>query len=160
MKKIASLLIALMAELCQASAQDKHFLTAGTEVPVVAAQDINANDLKEGQTIELVTAYDVKLESGEVAIPKGSQVSARVRTSLKQRVLTNQKRRLIIDVKEVKLPNGTTVPLCNGVASFTTSRKTGDLDAVPLKYVSSSKLLIPTDHVIHAKVEVSQNINK
>jgi hypothetical protein len=102
----------------------------------------------------------VKLESGEIAIPKGSQVSARVRTSLKQRVLANQKRRLIIDVKEVKMPNGATVPLCNGVASFTTSKKTGDLEAAPLKYVSSQKLMIPTDYVIHAKVEVTQNISK
>lgn len=160
MKKTAFLLIALLAGFCQANAQDKQLLAAGTEVPVVAAQDINAYDLKEGQTIDLVTADDVKLESGEVAIPKGSQVSARVRTSLQQRVLANQKRRLIIDVKEVKLPDGTTVPLCNGVASFTTSRNTADLDAVPLKLVSSSKLLIPTNHVIRAKVEVSQNIGK
>ena len=158
MKKIAFLLMALMAGVTQADAQK--YLTAGTEVPVVAVQDINAYDLKEGQMIELATADDVKLESGEIAIPKGSQVSARVRTSLKQRVLANQKRRLIIDVKEVKMPNGATVPLCNGVASFTTSKKTGDLEAVPLKYVSSQKLMIPTDYVIRAKVEVTQNISK
>jgi hypothetical protein len=75
-------------------------------------------------------------------------------------VLANQKKRLIIDVKEVKMPNGTTVPLCNGVASFTTSKKTGDLEAAPLKYVSSQKLMIPTDYVIRAKVEVTQNISK
>ena len=158
MKKIAFLLMALVAGVTQADAQK--YLTAGTEVPVVATQDINAYDLKEGQMIELATADDVKLESGEIAIPKGSQVSARVRTSLKQRVLANQKRRLIIDVKEVKMPNGATVPLCNGVASFTTSKKTGDLEAVPLKYVSSQKLMIPTDYVIRAKVEVTQNISK
>ena len=158
MKKIAFLLMALVAGVAQADAQK--YLTAGTEVPVVATQDINAYDLKEGQMIELATADDVKLESGEIAIPKGSQVSARVRTSLKQRVLANQKRRLIIDVKEVKMPNGATVPLCNGVASFTTSKKTGDLEAVPLKYVSSQKLMIPTDYVIRAKVEVTQNISK
>ena len=158
MKKIAFLLMALVAGVTQADAQK--YLTAGTEVPVVATQDINAYDLKEGQMIELATADDVKLESGEIAIPKGSQVSARVRTSLKQRVLANQKRRLIIDVKEVKMPNGATVPLCNGVASFTTSKKTGDLEAVPLKYVSSQKLMIPTDYVIRTKVEVTQNISK
>jgi len=158
MKKIAFLLMALVAGVTQADAQK--YLTAGTEVPVVAVQDINAYDLKEGQMIELATADDVKLESGEIAIPKGSQVSARVRTSLKQRVLANQKKRLIIDVKEVKMPNGTTVPLCNGVASFTTSKKTGDLEAAPLKYVSSQKLMIPTDYVIRAKVEVTQNISK
>ena len=158
MKKIAFLLMALVAGVAQADAQK--YLTAGTEVPVVATQDINAYDLKEGQMIELATADDVKLESGEIAIPKGSQVSARVRTSLKQRVLANQKRRLIIDVKEVKMPNGATVPLCNGVASFTTSKKTGDLEAVPLKYVSSQRLMIPTDYVIRAKVEVTQNISK
>ena len=158
MKKIAFLLMALVAGVTQADAQK--YLTAGTEVPVVATQDINAYDLKEGQMIELATADDVKLESGEIAIPKGSQVSARVRTSLKQRVLANQKRRLIIDVKEVKMPNGATVPLCNGVASFTTSKKTGDLEAVPLKYVSSQRLMIPTDYVIRAKVEVTQNISK
>ena len=158
MKKIAFLLMALVAGVTQADAQK--YLTAGTEVPVVATQDINAYDLKEGQMIELATADDVKLESGEIAIPKGSLVSARVRTSLKQRVLANQKRRLIIDVKEVKMPNGATVPLCNGVASFTTSKKTGDLEAVPLKYVSSQRLMIPTDYVIRAKVEVTQNISK
>lgn len=158
MKKIAFLLMALVTGVTQADAQK--YLTAGTEVPVVATQDINAYDLKEGQMIELATADDVKLESGEIAIPKGSLVSARVRTSLKQRVLANQKRRLIIDVKEVKMPNGATVPLCNGVASFTTSKKTGDLEAAPLKSVSSQRLMIPTDYVIRAKVEVTQNISK
>ena len=160
MKKLAVLLFALVSGVYQAEAQNKLLLTAGTDVPVVAAQEINAKELKESQMIELVTADDVKLESGEIAIPKGSQVLARVRTSLKQRVLANQKRRLIIDIKEVKLANGTKVALCNGVASLTTSKSTGDLDAVPLKYASSNKLLIPTDYVMKAKVEVTQNISK
>ena len=160
MKKLAFLLIALVSGIYQAEAQSKLLLTAGTDVPVVAAQEINAKELKESQMIELVTAEDVKLESGEIAIPKGSQVTARVRTSLNQRVLANQKRRLIIDIKEVKLPNGAKVPLCNGVASFTAGKSTGDLDAVPLKYASSNKLLIPTDYVMKAKVEVTQNISK
>lgn len=160
MKNIAILLFTLVSGVYQAEAQGKLLLTAGTDVPVVAAQEINAKELKESQMIELVTADDVKLESGEIAIPKGSQVIARVRTSLKQRVLANQKRRLIIDIKEVKLANGTKVALCNGVASFTTSKSTGDLDAVPLKYASSNKLLIPTDYVMKAKVEVTQNISK
>ena len=160
MKKLAILLFTLVSGVYQAEAQGKLLLTAGTDVPVVAAQEINAKELKESQMIELVTADDVKLESGEIAIPKGSQVIARVRTSLKQRVLANQKRRLIIDIKEVKLANGTKVALCNGVARFTTSKSTGDLDAVPLKYASSNKLLIPTDYVMKAKVEVTQNISK
>lgn len=159
MKKLALFLIALVSGVYQAEAQGKLLLTAGTDVPVVAEQEINARELKESQIIELVTAADVKSESGGIAIPKGSQVLARVRTSLKQRVLANQKRRLIIDIKEVKLPNGAKVPLCNGVASFTTGKNTGDLDAVPLKYVSSNKLLIPTNYVMKAKVEVTQNIS-
>ncbi len=160
MKKIAFILIALVASVFQAEAQERKLLTAGTDVPVVAAISINANELKEGQIIELFTAEDVKLESGEVAIPERSQVSARVRTGLHQRVLANQKRRLIIDIKDVTLPNGKKVALCDGVVSFTTSKSTGDLDAVPLKRVSSKQLIIPTDYVMHAKVEVSQDISK
>ena len=160
MKKIAFVLMALLAGVFQAEAQEKKLLVAGTDVPVVVGTSINAYDLKEGQMIELYTTKDVKLESGEVAIPEHSKVLARVRTGLKQRVLVNEKRRLIIDIKNVELPNGTKVPLCNGVVSFTVSKDTGDLDAVPLTRVSSKKLIIPTDYVMHAKVEVSQNISK
>ena len=160
MKKIAIVLITLMASILQAEAQEKKLLTAGTDVPVVAAESINAYDLTEGQMIELATADDVKLESGEIAIPKGSLVSARVRTSLKQRVLANQKRRVIIDIKEVKLSDGKKVALGNGVVSFTAGKHTGDLDAVPLKFVNAKKYLIPTDHVMHAKVDVSVDIGK
>ena len=160
MKKIAFILVALVASIFQAEAQERKLLTAGTDVPVVATEGINADVLKEGEMIEMMTADDVKLESGEIAIPKGSQVSARVRTGLHQRVLTNQKRRLIIDIKEVKLPNGKKVALTNGVASFTVGKDTGDLDAVPLKYAKSKKYLIPTDYVMHAKVDVSVDISK
>ena len=154
------LLITLMAGFFHAEAQEKQLLIAGTDVHVIATQNIYAYELKEGQMIDLETADDVKLESGEIAIPKGSHVSARVRTSLKQRVLANQKRRLIIDIKDVKLPNGTEVALSNGVVSFTTSKRTGDLDAVPLITGSSRKLQIPTNHVMKAKVEVSMDISK
>ena len=77
MKKIAFILVALVASIFQAEAQERKLLTAGTDVPVVATEGINADVLKEGQMIEMVTADDVKLESGEIAIPKGSQVSAR-----------------------------------------------------------------------------------
>ena len=160
MKKIAFILIAIVAGVFQAEAQERKLLTAGTDVPVVATEGINAYILKEGQMIEFATADDVKLESGEIAIPKGSQVSARVRTSLKQRFLANQKKRIIIDIKDVKLPNGKKVALTNGVASFTVSKDTGDLDAVPLKIASSNKYLIPTDYVMHAKVDVSMDISK
>ena len=160
MKKIAILLFVLVAGVFQAEAQERKLLTAGTDVPVIAAQSINAYDLKEGQMIELVTAEDVNLQSGETAIPKGSLVSARVRTSLKQRFLANEKKRIIIDIKCVELPSGAKVPLCNGVFSFTAGKDTGDLDAVPLKYAGSKKYLIPTDYVMHAKVEVSQGISK
>ena len=159
MKKLAFAFITLMASVFHAEAQERKLLTAGTDVPVVATEGINADVLKEGQMIEMVTADDVKLESGEIAIPKGSQVSVRVRTGLHQRVLANQKRRLIIDIKDVKLPNGKKVALTNGVASFTVRKETGDLDAVPLKYVSK-KYLIPTDYVMHAKVDVSMDISK
>ena len=85
---------------------------------------------------------------------------ARVRTGLKQRILVDQRRRLIIDIKSVLLPDGTKVALCDGVASFTVYRNTGDLDAVPLKEISARNMQIPTDHVMHAKVEVSQTIYK
>ncbi|MBQ2211153.1 MAG: hypothetical protein II404_14550 [Prevotella sp.] len=160
MRKTIFLLVALVSAVIQSEAQNKKLLVAGTDVPVVAEKDINASELKEGQTIELVTADDVKVESGEVVIPKGSSVTARVRTSLKQRFLANQKKRLIIDIKEVKLPNGKSVALCNGVTSFTVSRSTGDLEAAPLKIAATNKYLIPTDYVIHAKVEVSLDISK
>lgn len=160
MKKIAFILIALVASVFQTNAQDKKLLVAGTDVPVVAVTSINANELKEGQMIELATADDVKLESGEIAIPKGSQVSARVRTSLKQRFLVNEKKRIVIDIKEVKLPNGKKVALGNGVVNFTVSKNIGDMVGAPLKIVSSKKYLIPTDYVMHAKVEVSQDISK
>lgn len=160
MKKSLFLLIALLAGTFQAEAQDRKLLTAGTDVPIVCEQTINANELKESQIIELVTADDVKLESGEVAIPKGSKVSARVRTGLHQRVLTNEKRRLIIDIKDVTLPNGKKVALGNGVVSFTSGKSTGDLKAVPLQYKSKKGLLIPTDYVMHAKVDVSVDISK
>ena len=160
MKKLAFLLIALVSGVFQAEAQERKLLTAGTDVPVVATEGINAYDLKEGQTIDLVTADDVKLESGEIAIPKGSQASARVRTSLKQRFLANEKKRVVIDIKDVKLPNGKKVDLGNGVVNFTVSKNIGDLVGAPLKIVSSRKYLIPTDYVMHAKVEVSQDISK
>jgi len=159
MKRTIIFLIAFISGYVYTEAQIKYLLIAGTEVPVTASRSIDAYELKEGQIIGLVTANDVKTGTGKIVIPKGSQVTARVRTSLKQRVLANQKRRLIIDIKDVKLANGVIIPLCDGVASFTTSRNTGDIDAVPLKYDSSGKLLIPTDYVIHAKVEVTQNLS-
>lgn len=153
-------MISLMAGFLQAEAQRIQLLIAGTDVPVIATQSINAYELREGQMIDLATADDVKLESGEVAIPKGSHVSARVRTSLKQRVLANQKRRLIIDIKDVKLPNGTKIALSDGVVNFTTNKRIGDIDAIPLTTGISKKLQIPTNRVMHAKVEVSLDISK
>jgi sulfate adenylyltransferase subunit 1 (EFTu-like GTPase family) len=73
MRKTIFLLVALVSAVIQSEAQNKKLLMAGTDVPVVAEKDIKASELKEGQTIELVTADDVKVESGEVVIPKGSQ---------------------------------------------------------------------------------------
>ena len=49
MKKLAFLLIALVSGIYQAEAQSKLLLTAGTDVPVVAAQEINAKELKESR---------------------------------------------------------------------------------------------------------------
>lgn len=158
--KYILVLFALMTGIFQAHAQKKILLEAGTDVPVVSELTTNAFDLKEGQMIELKTASAVTAESGEVLIPEGSRVMARVRTGLKQRILVDQRRRLIIDIKSVLLPDGTKVALCDGVASFTVYRNTGDLDAVPLKEISARNMQIPTDHVMHAKVEVSQTIYK
>jgi hypothetical protein len=158
--KYILVLFALMTGIFQAQAQKKILLEAGTDVPVVSALTTNAFDLKEGQMIELKTASAVTAESGEVLIPEGSRVMARVRTGLKQRILVDQRRRLIIDIKSVLLPDGTKVALCDGVASFTVYRNTGDLDAVPLKEISARNMQIPTDYVMHAKVEVSQTIYK
>ena len=160
MKYTVLVLFALITGIFQAHAQKKILLAAGTDVPVVSELTTNAYDLKEGQMIELKTASAVTAESGEVLIPEGSRVMARVRTGLKQRVLFNEKRRLIIDIKSVQLPDGTKVPLYDGVASFTVYKNTGDLDAVPLKEVSTKNMQIPTDHVMHAKVDVSQTIYK
>ena len=158
--KYILVLFALMTGIFQAHAQKKILLAAGTDVPVVSELTTNAYDLKEGQMIELKTASAVTAESGEVLIPEGSRVMARVRTGLKQRILVDQRRRLIIDIKSVLLPDGTKVALCDGVASFTVYRNTGDLDAVPLKEISARNMQIPTDYVMHAKVEVSQTIYK
>lgn len=160
MRKALFVLFILMAGVCQAQTQDKLMLLSGTDVPVVLEQTICAHDLKESQMIELQTADDVKSKEGEVVIPKGSRALARVRTGLKQRVLTNQKRRLIIDIKEVQLPDGTKVALCDGVISFTTNRNTGDLSAVPLVRDNKNIYYVPTGYVMHAKVEVTQIITK
>ena len=46
------------------------------------------------------------------------------------------------------------------VVSFTSGKSTGDLKAVPLQYKSKKGLLIPTDYVMHAKVDVSVDISK
>ena len=151
----------LMVLTCALSAQaQEKLIPMGTDVPVVAEQQINAYELTEGQIIELRTASDVKLSTGEIAIPKGSLVNARVRTGLHQRVLANQKRRLIIELQEVVLANGDKIALSNGVASFTTGKSTGGLKATHLRYVSPSKYLIPTDYVMHAKVDVSYQLEK
>ena len=160
MKHTVLVLFALIIGIFQAQAQKKMLLAAGTDVPVVSELTTNAFDLTEGQMIELKTASAVTAESGEVLIPEGSLVMARVRTGLKQRILANQKRRLIIDIEHVLLPDGKKVPLCDGVFSFTVYKNTGDLDAVPLKQISSKNMQIPTDYVMHAKVEVSQTIYK
>ena len=160
MRKTVLALFAIMASVFPTQAQNQLLLPLGTEVPVVVDREINAYDLKEGQMIELTTAADVKAQTGEVLIPKGSPVAVRVRTGLKQRVLANQKRRLIIDIKEVRLTDGTKIPLYDGVVSFTARSNTGDLDATPLKFVNGHTLLIPMGHVMTAKVEVSQNIRK
>lgn len=159
MKRYIFAMLVFMTGCLTTQAQDK-LLPAGTDIPVVAEQQINAYELTEGQMIELRTASDVKLASGEIAIPKGSLVNARVRTGLHQRVLANQKRRLIIDLQEVVLANGEKIALSNGVASFTTGKSTGGLKATRLRYISPSKYLIPTDYVMHAKVDVSHVINK
>ncbi len=150
----------LMAGVFHTQAQNKVLLPAGTDVPVVVEKEYDAYKLKEGQMIELCTAEDVKTQTDEVVIPKGTPVFAKVRTGLKQRVQVNQKRRLIIDIKEVRLSDDTKIPLCNGIVSFTVSQITGDLDAVPLKYSKGNLLIIPLGHVMKAKVEVSQNIGK
>ena len=160
MKKVIIALLVFMAGAIPSQAQNKMLLAAGTDVPVVVEKEYDAYKLKEGQMIGLCTAEDVKTEADEVVIPKGSSVYAKVRTGLKQRVLVDQKRRLIIDIKEVRLSDGTKIPLCNGVVSFTVSQITGDLDAVPLKYSKAKVLIIPLGHVMTAKVEVSQNISK
>ena len=52
MKKIAFILVALVASVFQAEAQERKLLTAGTDVPVVATEGINADVLKEGEMIE------------------------------------------------------------------------------------------------------------
>ena len=160
MKKTILILFALIAGLFQAQAQEKVLLESGTELSIVADKSYNAYELEEGQTIELKTSKPVATAAGEILIPEGALVNARVRTGLHQRVLANQKRRLIIDIKEVVLPDGSKVALCDGVFSFTVSPRASDLDAVPLKYISSSNMQIPMDYVMHAKVEVSKTIMK
>ena len=159
MKKTILVLFALIAGL-QAQAQEKYWLESGTELSVVADKAYNAYELTEGQTIELKTCKPVATKDGVILVPEGSVVNAHVRTGLHQRVLANQKRRLIIDLKEVVLDDGTKIALCDGVCSFTVSPRHSDLNAVPLKFISSSNMQIPTDCVMHAKVEVSKAITK
>lgn len=121
-----------------------------------------ASDLTEGQTIHLSTIRDVVAETGDVVIPKGSLVMARVVTALRSK-LAGTKGRLTIDIKEVYLPSGIKVPLCDGTIYFVGKNRTGVVSVgaalfAPIIFISGTKAVLPANYEMYPKVEVSQYI--
>lgn len=144
-------------------AQKKVLLTSGTIVPVVCEKEISASELTEGQTIDLKTVRDVVSETGEVVIPQGSLAIAKVYKAQRSKI-AGTKGRLTINIKEVYLPNGARVPLCDGTIYFTGKNRTAVVSvaaaviATPLILIPGSKAILPANYEMHPKVEVSQYV--
>ena len=155
MRSFCLILCTFFASFLYAQDDEKVILEAGTVVPVIAGQQINVHELEDGTTIDLVTARAVVVDKGKIAIPIGSRVVARVRTTLRDRVPTVS-RRVIIDIQKVVLEDGRTIPLYDGVISFTPRTINPERELVPLKVVSPKKAYIPTDYEMQPKVEVTQ----
>lgn len=155
MRNTVLFVFSLLTLLVYGQSGRKMTLEAGTVVPVIANQEINVHQLKNGDIINLVTARAVVVEGGKVAIPMNARVEARVRTTLRDYV-PQVSRRVIIDIQKVVLENGKVIPLTDGVISFTPRTVRPERELVPLRVISPKCALIPTDYEMQPKVDVTQ----
>lgn len=157
MRNTVLLVFSILTMLAYGQSGEKVMLEAGTIVPVIANQEINVHQLKNGDIIDLVTARAVVVKGGKIAIPINARVEARVRTTLRDYV-PQVSRRVIIDIQKVVLEKGKVIPLTDGVISFTPRTVKPERELVPLRVVSPKKAFIPTDYEMQPKVEVTQTL--
>ena len=67
MRNTVLLVFSILTMLAYGQSGEKVMLEAGTIVPVIANQEINVHQLKNGDIIDLVTARAVVVKGGKIA---------------------------------------------------------------------------------------------
>ena len=115
MKKfLFSLIMSLMC--VSAFAQKEVQVKAGTIIPLRATNTVAAADVKAGDKVLFTVARDVNID-GVTAIPYGTSVSGII-TLAKKSSWWGTKGRLSLNVTELVMPNGTVIPLENGMVQI------------------------------------------
>ena len=121
MKKfLFSLIMSLMC--VSAFAQKEVQVKAGTIIPLRATNTVAAADVKAGDKVLFTVARDVNID-GVTAIPYGTSVSGII-TLAKKSSWWGTKGRLGLNITELVMPNGTVIPLQNGIVQIQGKNRT------------------------------------
>ena len=123
-KTMKKFLFTLVMSLVYVSvfAQKEVQLKAGTIIPLRATNTVAAADVKAGDKVLFTVARDINID-GVTAIPYGTSVSG-VITLAKRSSWWGTKGRLSFNVTEMVMPNGTVIPLQNGMVQIQGKNRT------------------------------------
>ena len=121
MKKfLFSLIMGLMC--VSGFAQKQVTVKAGTVVPLKATNTVAAANVNVGDKVLFTVARDINID-GVTAIPYGTSVSGVV-TLAKRSSWWGTKGRLGLNITELVMPNGTVIPLQNGMVQIEGKNRT------------------------------------
>ncbi|WP_455541364.1 hypothetical protein [Prevotella fusca] len=137
-------------------AQKEITVKAGTIVPLRATNTVAAAKVKVGEKVLFTVARDINI-AGVTAIPYGTSVSGVV-TLAKKSSWWGTKGRLTLNITELVMPNGTVIPLQNGIVQIQGKNRTAlsvtlfALVVWPACFICGSKAEIPAGYEIQANV--------
>lgn len=161
MKKfLFSLIMSLMC--VSAFAQKEVQVKAGTIIPLRATNTVAAADVKVGDKVLFTVARDVNID-GVTAIPYGTSASGII-TLAKKSSWWGTKGRLSLNVTELVMPNGTVIPLENGMVQIQGKNRTA-LSVVlftfvvwPACFICGSKAEMQAGYEIQANVAANTTL--
>lgn len=103
-------------------AQKEVVLKSGTIIPLKSSNTIAAADVKVGDKVSFRVSREITVD-GSTVIPYGTMASGRVSLA-KKSSWWGTKGRLTIDINELAMSDGTTIPLENGTVKIQGKNRT------------------------------------
>ena len=87
----------------------RKILLPGNIFPIVFAQDFASKSAAAGDPVSFVLDYDLYTAQGTLMLPKGTQLTGEVQSVTDPKWL-NKNARVLVEIKEIKTPDGKTIP--------------------------------------------------